>query len=189
MSPLLYAIQASLLSFQLDSFQQIHSLSGLRMSSNVKDINHTQFADDTLLQGGTSVISARHFKQELDRYKEVSCSKIKFQKSKIYSWNYSPREMFEIAIVLEMEGTMIWESFKYLGIPIFKVSPRVAHWLPLLDKLKLCIRAWGETWLNLARKVVLLKLVLTSLPIYQNSILLAPKTMTLKIDGLLRIFL
>ena len=37
--------------------------------------------------------------------------------------------------------------------------------------------------------MVLLKSVLTSLPIYQNSIILAPKTITLKIDGLLKIFL
>ena len=97
--------------------------------------------------------------------------------------------MLEITRALEMEGTTIWESFKYLGIQIFKVVPRVAHWLHLLAKLKLCIQAWGATWLNLARKVVLLKSILTSLPIYQNSILLAQNTITLKIDGLLRRFL
>ena len=88
-----------------------------------------------------------------------------------------------------MEGSTTWDSFKYLGIPIFKVAPRVAHWLPLLDKLKLWIHAWGATWLNLEWKVVLLKSVLTSLPIYQNSILLAPKSITIKIDTLLRRFL
>ena len=65
----------------------------------------------------------------------------------------------------------------------------MAHWLTLLEKLKLCIQAWGATWLNLAGKMVLLKSVLNSLPIYQNSILLSPKSITLKIGGLLRIFL
>ena len=112
-----------------------------------------------------------------------------FQKSKIFTWNCSQREMLDITRVLEMEGTMSFESLKYLGIPIFNFVPRVAHWLPMLDKLKLCIQAWGATWLNLAGKVVLLKSVLTSLPLYQNSILLDPKTNTLKIDGLLRIFM
>ena len=38
-------------------------------------------------------------------------------------------------------------------------------------------------------EVVMLKSILTSLPIYQNSILLAPKANTLKIDGFLRRFL
>jgi hypothetical protein len=55
--------------------------------------------------------------------------------------------------------------------------------------MKLCIQAWEETWLNLAGNVVLLKSILTSLPIYQNSILLAPKTIFNKIDTLLRRFL
>jgi hypothetical protein len=78
--------------------------------------------------------------------------------------------------VLEMEGSTNWDSFKYLGIPIFKTTPKLVHWISLLEKMKIHIQAWGETWLNLAGKVVLLKSILTSLPIYQNSILLAPKT-------------
>lgn len=94
--------------------------------------------------------------------------------------------MLEITRALEMEGSVTWDSFKYLGIPILKTNPKLAHWLPLLDNLKLCIQAWGATWLNLTGKVVLLKSILTSLPIYQNLILLAPKTIVIKIDVVLR---
>eukprot|EP00253_Pinus_taeda_P032576 PITA_32576 len=65
LSLLLYTIQASVLSFQLDYFQQIQTLSGLRMAHNVKDINHAQFADDTLLLGGASINSDRSFKKEI----------------------------------------------------------------------------------------------------------------------------
>lgn len=85
LSPLLYAIQASLLSFQLNFCQDIHSLSGLRMTNNVWNINHAQFADDTLLLGGANTHSAKHFNQELDLYKEVFGSKINYHKSKIFS--------------------------------------------------------------------------------------------------------
>jgi len=63
--------------------------------------------------------------------------------------------MLDIARALEMEGTILWDSFKYLGIPIFKSVPKVAHWMSLLDKLKIRIQAWGATWLNIAGKVVL----------------------------------
>ena len=82
LSPLLYAIQASMLSFQLNLSQDIHMLPGLRIANNVWDINHAQFADDTLLLGGANIHSAEQFKQELDLYKEVSRSKINFQKAK-----------------------------------------------------------------------------------------------------------
>jgi hypothetical protein len=159
------------------------------MVSNVKDINHAQFVDDTLLLGGANNNTARRFKIELDVYKEVSGSEISLHKSKIFGWNCSPREMLDISRILEMEGTITWDSIKYLGIPLFKSAPRVSHWLPLLDKLKIRIQSWGGNWLNLAGKVVLMKSVLSSLPIYQNSILLAPKMITLKIDGMLHRFL
>ena len=88
-----------------------------------------------------------------------------------------------------MEGISIWDTFTYLGIPIFKASPKVVHWLPLLDKLKNKIQAWGANWLNKAGKIILINFVLTSLPIYQCSVLLAPKTITNKIEELLRRFL
>jgi hypothetical protein len=65
----------------------------------------------------------------------------------------------------------------------------VAHWLPMVEKLKLKIQAWGANWLTRAGKVVLMNSVLSSLPIYQCSVLLAPKTITNKIDVMLRRFL
>jgi hypothetical protein len=55
LSPLLYVIQASVLSFQLDYGQLHNNLMGLRIAPGIKDINHAQFANDTLLLGGASV--------------------------------------------------------------------------------------------------------------------------------------
>ena len=111
LSSLLYAIQDSVLSFQLNFCQEIHTLPGLRMANNVRDINHAQFADDTLLLGGASIYSAEHFRKELELYKEVSERKINFQKSRIFSWNCSARELREIARNLGMEGAMDWDDF------------------------------------------------------------------------------
>ena len=47
----------------------------------------------------------------------------------------------------------------------------------------------GRKWLNKVGKVVLMNSVLTSLPIYQCFVLLAPKTITNKINEMLRHFL
>ena len=71
LSPLLYAIQASVLSFQLDQIQLHNNLIGLRISRGVKDINHAQFVDDTILLGGASVQSTRLFKSELELYQDA----------------------------------------------------------------------------------------------------------------------
>lgn len=84
LSPLLYAIQASVLSFQLDHCQTHKNLLGLRIAHGVKDINHAQLADDTLLMGGASLQPTRKFKNELDVYTEISGSAISLIKSKIF---------------------------------------------------------------------------------------------------------
>jgi len=88
-----------------------------------------------------------------------------------------------------MEGHTNWEAFNYLGIPIFKSAPKASHWNQLIDNLKNKISSWGANWLNLAGKVVLIKAVLTSIPIYQSSLLLAPACVIQKIESLQRRFL
>jgi hypothetical protein len=183
--PLLYAIQASMLSFQLDHSQHLQELMGLRISRGVRDINHAQFVDDTILLGSASIRSANKFKVELDKYQAISGSIINYRKSQIYGWNCTPREMTDITRILGIMGKTQWDSFKYLGVPIFKASTKSSCWAPLVDKIKARISAWGSSWLNPAGKLVLIKSVLSSIPIYQCSILLAPKGIISKIEALL----
>ena len=136
LSPLLYAIQASVLSFQLTEAQQRNVLPGLQMAANVKNINHAQFAYDTLLMGGASIQAARHFNQELTIYKQVSGSKINLQKSKIYGWNCTVIDLGVIARFLGMEMVHDWYSITYLGVPISKGTPKANQWNPILDNFK-----------------------------------------------------
>ena len=82
-----------------------------------------------------------------------------------------------------MEGHTNWEAFKYLGFPIFKSAPRASHWSHLAEKLKNKFTYWGANWLNLAGKTVLIKAVVSSLPIYQCSLLLAPAIVIQKIEA------
>jgi hypothetical protein len=118
-------------------------------------VNHAQFADDTILLGAGCIKTARNFRKELEIYKVCSGSEINYLKSKIYGWNCSTREMQLLGRALDMEGITVWDTFSYLGIPIFKGRAMVAHWLPLLDRLKLKIQAWGVNWLTRAGKLSL----------------------------------
>lgn len=88
-----------------------------------------------------------------------------------------------------MEGHTNWEAFKYLGIPIFKNAPRTSHWNHLVEKLKNTFSSWGVNWLNLAGKAVLIKSVVSSIPICQSSLLLAPATIIQRIEAFQRRFL
>jgi hypothetical protein len=119
----------------------------------------------------------------------VSGSEISHAKSKIYSWNITPIEMRDISRILGMEGHTIWETFTYLGVPISKTNPRATNWSHLLDKLRNRISSWGANWLSLAGRIVLIKSVLASVPIYQNSLLLAPGSIINQLEALQRRFL
>ena len=68
LSPLLYAIQASVLSFQMEQARLEQELPGITLARGVRDINHSQFVDDTILMGGANQIIARRFKAKLNRY-------------------------------------------------------------------------------------------------------------------------
>ena len=159
------------------------------MARGTKDINHAQFADDTILLGGASQIIARCFKSEITRYCHASGSKINLRKSQIYGWNVNPREMLEISRVLNMKGVVSWESFNYLGVPIFKTKTNSSAWQPIVEKSKSKITGWGTAWLNLAGKVILIKAVLNSYLLYQCSLILAPVKSISQIEGLMRSFL
>jgi len=93
------------------------------MAHNVKHINHAQFTNDTLLHGKDNNNTARRFKTELEKYNKASGSEISLHKSKIYGWNCMIREINDISRTLEMDGTINWDSIKYLVVPLFKSTP------------------------------------------------------------------
>jgi hypothetical protein len=136
LSLLLYAIQASILSFQLDHDQMHNNLLDLRITLGVKDINHAQFSYDMLLMGGASMHTKNKFKKELYTHTEVLGSVISLTKSKIFGWNITPRDMLDISRVLGMEGCTTWDVFKYLGVPFFKSNTKASHLDQLIEKLK-----------------------------------------------------
>ena len=90
--------------------------------------------------------------------------------------------MTEISRILGIKGVTIQESCKYLGVLLFKINPKTTDWNPLIEKIKKKILAWGVVWLNLAGKMVLIKSVLNSYPMYQCSMMLAPNGNLTKIE-------
>ena len=68
-------------------------------------------------------------------------------------------------------------------------SNKYLLWDEFLSKIKSKIKSWGGQWLTKAGKINLVKSVLSSLPIYQASFLLAPKMITERVSKLIHDFL
>ena len=87
------------------------------------------------------------------------------------------------------EGYAYWDKVKYLGLPLTLGKNNPSLWMEIISKIKAKIISWGGHWLTKAGNVTLIKLVLSSLPIYQSSLLLVPKAIMNQISKLLRDFL
>lgn len=169
LSPILFVIQASFLSFLLNKKMQDQDINGLCIARGVKNINHALFTDDTLLLGPATLTFASKFKVVLDDFRKASGSSINKRKFHIYSWNITPKVLSDIS--------------RCLG---FSKRPTSKDWLPQLEKFKSKIQAWGYSWLNTAGKSVVIKSVLISLPLFQFTGFLAPVTIIKKWKNIFR---
>ena len=84
LSPLLYLIVVESLSKKLQAMQNNGDLRGLKIARGVKNANHAQYADDTILLGGASVIIAERLREVIYTFLKASDGKVNADKTKIY---------------------------------------------------------------------------------------------------------
>eukprot|EP00253_Pinus_taeda_P021309 PITA_21309 len=188
MSPLLFLIQVSVLSFHLNNQMQEQEISGISIARGVQNINHVLFADDTLLLGIASIDSPRKFKETLDEYCMECGSSLNKRKCHTYCWNTPPSLINSISRCLGFAASSECSSFKYLGLPIFLKRSYSRDWMLHVEKFKSKLQAWGANWLNMAGKTILIKAVLSSLPLFQFFVILAPKGIIQKMEQYIRHF-
>eukprot|EP00253_Pinus_taeda_P027221 PITA_27221 len=142
LSPLLFVIQASVLSFLLNKSMQDHEINGLCITRGAKNINHELFADDTLLLGPATLPSASKFKGVLDELSKATGCVVNKSKCHIYSWNITPRALSDISRCLGFAASSSWASFNYLGLPV--------HLKKLSSKILWKITAPNPGWAQIA---------------------------------------
>jgi hypothetical protein len=189
LSPFLYIFMADTLSMKLTAEKRTGSVPGIRQTKGIDPINHALFADDSLMLGGASVNIAKNFNEILQSFCGISGALINKRKSAVYGWNTEQQTIQRIALHLGFPGYATWEKIKYLGLPLTLGPNKAALWEEIINKVKAKISTWGGQWLTNARKFTLIKSVMSSLPIYQASFLLAPKTITIQITKMIRDFL
>jgi hypothetical protein len=114
---------ADSLSKKLEAERINGNLLRIKIVRGVKSLNHSQFADDTLLLGGASIIISTRFNQVLESFLLTSEGAINYQKCQIFGWNANNQVMHSIYRTLQFSLSENWSSFKYLGIPIALKNP------------------------------------------------------------------
>ncbi|GAU38426.1 hypothetical protein TSUD_396060 [Trifolium subterraneum] len=131
-----------------------------------------QFADGTLLMGTKSWANVRALRAVLVLFETMSGLKVNFNKTMLVGVNIPDSWLGEAASALGCRVGKI--PFLYLGLPIGGDPRRLSFWEPVLSRLKKCLSGWKSRFLSFGGRLVLLKSVLTSLPVYALSFFKTP---------------
>eukprot|EP00253_Pinus_taeda_P031968 PITA_31968 len=189
LSPFLYILMADSLSKKLSQEQQRGTIPGIRIVQDIPSVNHALFVDDALLLGGASLRMAKAFKTTLQKFCSATGALISERKSAVYAWNTDQQTIDRIASELGFKGYAEWDKIKYLGLPLTMGSNRNNLWEEVISKFNKKIAAWGGVWLSSGGKLTLIRSVLSALPTFQASLLLAPRQIADQITCLIRNFL
>ncbi|MCI12876.1 putative non-LTR retroelement reverse transcriptase related protein, partial [Trifolium medium] len=114
----------------------------------------------------------RALRAVLALFEIMSGLRVNFHKSMLVGVNISESWLAEAASALSCKaGNM---SFLYLGLPIGGDPRRLDFWEPVLTRIKNRLSGWKSHFLSFGGHLILLKSVLTSLPIYALSFFKAP---------------
>ena len=75
------------LSRNLVAKKNVGTVPVIRITKAIEPINHTLFADDSLLLGGSSIKIAKVFSETLQDFCGISGALINKRKSIVYGWN------------------------------------------------------------------------------------------------------
>jgi hypothetical protein len=113
--------------------------------------------------------------------------KVNFYKSCLMGTNVDPDFMEMACNFLNCsQGSF---PFRYLGLPVGGNSGRVSTWDPLLEHLSNKLNSWGNKYISLGGRIVLLNSILNAIPIFHLSFFKMPIKVWKKIVRIQREFL
>jgi hypothetical protein len=135
-------------------------------------VSMLQYADDTLCIGEASVDNLWTLKAVLRGFEMASGLKVNFWKSCIMGINVT-NDFLELASgFLNCRIGNI--PFKYLGLPVGANPRSISTWQPMLDSIKRRLGSWGNKYVSLGGRIVLINAVISSISIFFLSFMRMP---------------
>ncbi|XP_071694715.1 uncharacterized protein [Rutidosis leptorrhynchoides] len=145
---------------------------GVEIGQDKIVVSHLQYADDTMFFGDWSIMNARNLFNILKCFELASGLKVNFQKSRIYGVGVDSKEVEDLACRMGCQADKF--PFIYIGLPIGAKMRKISNWAPVIDKFNNRLSDWKMRTLSFGGRLVLLKSVLSSLPLYYFTLFRAP---------------
>ncbi|RHN49937.1 putative RNA-directed DNA polymerase [Medicago truncatula] len=187
LSPFLFLLAVEGFHVLMELFSANNLFTGYQMGRGDSIVvSHLQFADDTLILGEKSWVNVKGMCAAFIPFESLSGLKVTFSKSQLVGVNVERSWLLEAAKVLNCRVDAL--PFVYLGLPICGNARRLSFWVPVIDRIKSRLSEWKSKHLSLGGRLVLLKSVLSSLPVYALSFFKAPTCIVSSIESILNCF-
>lgn len=151
-------------------------------------VPYLAFADDTIVFSRCSEDCLRSLKEFLDYYQLVSGQKVNSAKSSIMCSNRLSSN--QIALVSDILGFRQQDfPITYLGAPLVRGRINSAAFDGVLAKVRKRLFHWSSKLLSMGGKIILIRHVLSSIPIYLLQVLQPPKAVLIALGRLCNAFL
>ncbi|GMJ03511.1 hypothetical protein HRI_004020300 [Hibiscus trionum] len=187
LSPMLFNLAAEALSALLKKAASLGFFNGVNFGNQGVSITHLQFADDLIVFCGASSKEICNIISTLRGFEIVSGLKLNLSKSDL------------IGINIEVSRTQAWAdsigckrkelSCKYLGVPLGINKNSVVMWNPVIEKFESKFAGWKSKLLSLGGRIVLIKVVLTNLPVFYMFLFHMPTAVSSKLNKMVAKFL
>lgn len=185
MSPYLFIIAMDPLSRMLSASLNSGLLRGLTIARQSTPITCSLFADDLLLMGKLTHQEVASLLQILNSFSFVSGLSINQAKSKVWFSSNSTEESKKILMDLMSVAEADSEE-RYLGCPVSVDGDKAFDYL--IDRFEKRLNHWKSNFLSHAGRLVLIKSVLESLPIYAMGTIILPNRVITKLTAIVRNF-
>ena len=187
LSPFLFVLVAEVLNKLLMKAESIGLFRGLKVGRRGEIVTHLQFADDTLLFCEANEEYLRNIKNILLCFQEFSGLAVNYSKSGLLVLGKDETWANQVADQLGCQ--LIKLPFTYLGVPLGANMRKISSWQTVVDKIQDRLNCWKGTCISRAGRLVLIKAVLQSLPIYYLSLFKMPSQVAQEIIKIQRRFL
>jgi len=187
LSPFLFTIIAEVLSRMLQKASSLGLIRGLSVGKQNVYVSHLQFADDTLIFSEAEDHYIIMIQQILIGFQALSGLAVNYKKSGLIVIGKEASWAQGMANVI---GCLLVElPVRYLGIPLGANMRKAQSWQCIIERVRKKLDSWKSSCLSRAGRVVLIKAVLNSLPLYYMSLFRMPKKVASEINRLQRRFL
>jgi hypothetical protein len=187
LAPLLFLIVAEGLGALMRKAVDRGRFKPFHVGRSALPISMLQYADDTLCIGEATVENLWTIKAVLRGFEMTSGLKVNFWKSCLVGINI-PNDFLQMASGF-LNCRVGQVPFMYLGLPV-GANPRLSStWVPMVETLKKRLGSWGNKYVSLGGRIVLINAVLSSIPIFYLSYMKMPTKVWKEIVKLQRNFL